>query len=175
MATGKKMGRPLGDTLYPNKEEIKDQLVDWLSEGRTLKDFCRQKGMPNYRTVYLWMDADKDFAASIAHARDMGYDVIAEEALQIADNMHMGRKVVTSSGAKENEDTMTVTEEDMLGHRKLQIDTRLKLLAKWNPKKFGDSTTIKGSDTEPLVTEVSFDVFGEMLKSVMLQRHAASE
>ena len=26
----------------------------------------------------------------------------------------------------------------MLGHRKLRIDTRLKLLAKWNPKKWGD-------------------------------------
>jgi len=173
MATGKKMGRPLGDTLYPEKEQIKEQLVAWLSEGRTLKDFCRQQGMPNYRTIYLWIDADKDFAANIAHARDMGYDVIAEEALQIADNLHMGRKVVTHSGGKEDEDAMTVTEEDLLGHRKLQIETRLKLLAKWNPKKWGDSTTIKGSDTNPLVAEVSFDVFGEVLKAVMLQRHAS--
>lgn len=173
MATGKKMGRPLGDTAFPNKEEIKDQLVDWLSEGRTLKDFCRQPKMPNYRTIYNWIDADDHFRASIAHARDMGYDVIAEEALQIADTMHLGRKVVTASGAKENENTITVTEEDMLGHRKLQIETRLKLLAKWNPKKFGDSTTIKGSDTDPLVAEISFDVFGEMLKAVMLQRHAS--
>ena len=26
----------------------------------------------------------------------------------------------------------------MLGHRKLQIETRLKLLAKWSPKKYGE-------------------------------------
>jgi predicted DNA-binding transcriptional regulator AlpA len=172
MATGKKTGRPLGDTLFPNKEKLKERVVAWLSEGRTLKDFCRQEETPSYATIYRWIDEDKQFARHFAHAREMGHDVIAEEALQIADNMHMGRKVVTHSGGDEGDDAMTVTEEDMLGHRKLQIETRLKLLAKWNPKKYGDATTIRGDDTAPLVAEVSFDIFGEMLKAVALKRHA---
>jgi hypothetical protein len=50
----------------------------------------------------------------------------------------MGKKKVFTSGAEEGEDSVTVTEEDMLGHRKLQIETRLKLLAKFNPKKYGE-------------------------------------
>jgi hypothetical protein len=36
--------------------------------------------------------------------------------------------------------------EDMLGHRKLQIETRLKLLAKWSPKRYGDKLGIGGAD-----------------------------
>jgi hypothetical protein len=31
---------------------------------------------------------------------------------------------------------------DMIEHRKLRIETRLKLLAKWNPKKWGDKTQV---------------------------------
>ncbi|MNU09652.1 hypothetical protein D3C72_2563420 [compost metagenome] len=29
----------------------------------------------------------------------------------------------------------------MLGHRRLQVETRLKLLAKWHPKKYGEKVT----------------------------------
>ena len=170
MATGKKIGRPPGDTLYPNKEALKEQIVVWISEGKTLMDFCRKEGSPSYPTIYRWLDEDEDFAIHFARARDTGHDVIAEQALHIADNMHMGRKVVTHSGGDEDSDAMTVTEEDMLGHRKLQIETRLKLLAKWNPKKYGDKTILAGDDTAPVVIEANFDIFGELLKNLTLKR-----
>jgi hypothetical protein len=170
MATGKKMGRPPGGTLYPNKETIKDQIVEWVSNGKTLRDFCRQEQMPAFRTVYDWLAEDKEFDARFMRARDAGHDVIAEEALQIADNIQIGRKIVTHSGGDEDDDAMTVTEEDMLGHRKLQIETRLKLLAKWNPRKYGEKTTIAGDDANPLVVEASFDIFGELLKNIALKR-----
>ena len=38
MATGKKMGRPPGISPYSNKEQIKDELVQWISNGKTLRD-----------------------------------------------------------------------------------------------------------------------------------------
>ena len=172
MATGKKMGRPIGATSYPNKEDIKRQIVGWLSEGNTLREFCRKEEMPAYATIYDWLEEDADFSTRFARARDIGHDSIAEDAMRIADSMHLGRKVVTNSGATEDEDTMTVTEEDMLGHRKLQIETRLKLLAKWNPKKYGDKTILAGDDKAPVVIEASFDIFGELLKNIALKRLA---
>ena len=94
--------------------------------------------MPAWRTVYDWMWRNEALSTAIAHARDIGYDKMAEECLYIADNLHMGKKKVFTSGADDDEDSVTVTEEDMLGHRKLQIETRLKLLAKFNPKRYGD-------------------------------------
>jgi hypothetical protein len=173
MATGKKERRPPDNPHYPNKETIKDQIVEWVSNGKTLRDFCRQEQMPAFRTVYDWLAEDKEFDARFVRARDAGHDVIAEEALQIADTLHMGETRTQSSGATGNADTTTIKTEDLLGHRKLQIETRLKLLAKWNPRKYGEKTTIAGDDANPLVVEASFDIFGELLKSLALKRHAS--
>ena len=129
-----KGGRP---TKYT--PEIARVICEQLSDGIPLRQICRENaGFPAWRTVYDWMWRDAELSTAIARARDIGYDALAEECLFIADNLHIGTKKVFSSGAKEGEDSMTVTEEDLLGHRKLQIETRLKLLAKFNPKKYGE-------------------------------------
>jgi len=118
--------------------EIIDEIVERLSEGEPLRAICRSQGMPHWRTVYNWLDADPLAASAIARARDEGHDAIAIQALQIADD---------KSGDPQRD--------------KLRIETRLKLLAKWNPKKYGDSTQIKHADadgnkldTAPLVNEL---------------------
>jgi hypothetical protein len=128
-----KTGRPSKYT-----EAIALSICEQLSEGIPLREICRQEGMPAWRTVYDWMWRNEQLSTAIARARDIGYDKMAEECLFIADNLHMGKKKVFTSGADDDEDSVTVTEEDMLGHRKLQIETRLKLLAKFNPKRYGD-------------------------------------
>jgi hypothetical protein len=171
MATGKKMGRPPGGTLYP-QERIKAEIVAWLSEGKTLRDYCKSReDLPSYPTIFAWLDQDKQFAIDYARGREVGFEILAEEALHIADNTRMGRKIVTNSGG--DDDVMTVTEEDMLGHRKLQIDTRMRLLKAWHPKKYGDRTVVAGDDEAPLAVEVSFDVFGEVLKNLALTRQVS--
>jgi hypothetical protein len=128
-----KTGRPSKYT-----EAIALSICEQLSEGIPLREICRQEGMPAWRTVYDWMWRNEALSTAIARARDIGYDKMAEECLYIADNLHIGKKKVFTSGADDDEDSVTVTEEDMLGHRKLQIETRLKLLAKFNPKRYGD-------------------------------------
>ncbi|MNT50547.1 hypothetical protein D3C72_1874720 [compost metagenome] len=52
---------------------------------------------------------------------------------------------------------MKVKRGDMLGHRKLQIETRLKLLAKWNPKRYGDRMTQEhvGANDGPIQHDVT--------------------
>ena len=139
--TGKPQTKEVAKTGRPSKynAEIARVICEQLSEGVPLRQICREnEGFPAWRTVYDWMWRDAELSTAIARARDIGYDALAEECLYIADNMHIGTKKVYTSGAKEGEDSMTVTEEDMLGHRKLQIETRLKLLAKFNPKRYGD-------------------------------------
>lgn len=129
-----KGGRP---TKYT--PDIARVICEQLSDGIPLRQICRENdGFPAWRTVYDWMWRDAELSTAIARARDIGYDALAEECLYISDNIQMGKKKVFTSGAKKEEDSVTVTEEDMLGHRKLQIETRLKLLAKFNPKKYGE-------------------------------------
>jgi len=121
------MGRP---SEY--SDSLATEIVDWIAEGKTLREFCRQDGRPHYLTVYDWLDKDESFSQRFARARLVGEEVIHQECLEIADTPKSGAIVTDKDGVIE---TKTA---DMLEHRKLQIYTRLQLLAKWNPKKYGD-------------------------------------
>lgn len=107
-------GRPKGSGLTHNPAEIIPELIQWISEGKTLRAYSRQPGKPSYGTVYDWIEDDKEIASLFARARIKGQDAIADECVEIAD-----------------------TEEDP-NRAKVRIWTRLQLLAKWNPKKYGE-------------------------------------
>lgn len=116
-----------------------------------------------------WLEAPERFAdadaAEVAQARDTGFEVLADETVIIANTPLMGQEITDSETGR------TVKKADMLGHRKLQIETRLKILACWNPKKYGAKQIISGDQENPLKTETSFGVFDEMLKAMALERH----
>lgn len=88
--------------------------------------------MPSRQTVYNWIEENEDLSLRFARARDFGFDEIAEDCLRIADTPMEGEEVTT-----DNEGKITTKTGDMLGHRKLMIETRLKLLSKWS-KRYGD-------------------------------------
>jgi hypothetical protein len=117
---------------------LEDEICERLSVGDTLRQICRDEHMPNWRAVYQWMEKDAEFATRIAQARETGFDAIAEGTLDIADNA--------------TNDWMEANDPDNPGYRangehvqrsKLRIETRLKLLAKWSPKKYGEATRIE--------------------------------
>lgn len=126
--------------------EIADEICERLSEGEPLRQICRDAHLPAWRTVYDWIKADEDFAARIARARELGFDAIAEEALEIANTPVIGVET------EDDGEKVKVKRSDALGHRKLQVETRLKLLAKWSPKKYGDrlATELTGADGGPV-------------------------
>ncbi len=126
-------------------QSVKDHIAAELANGVPLREICRTAGMPAWRTVYDWMDADQAFAAAIARARISGFDAIAAECLEIADTPVEGEE-----RTEKDDGRIEVKRGDMLGHRKLQIETRLKLLAKWDPKRYGDRTTLAGDPEAPL-------------------------
>lgn len=134
----------------PRYVEITDALLRWIEDGRPLQQFCRQEGNPSRSVLYRWLEQDEDFAALFARARDLGADAIAEEALKIADTPVMGETTTTS-----DKDGTTIRREDMVAHRKLQVWTRLQLLAKWNPKKYGDKLAIGGDGGAPIPLRIS--------------------
>lgn len=162
----KKTGRPSKYT-----PEVAQKMCEMLAEGIPLREICRQDGFPEWRTVYDWMyrddalgDAGVGISAAIARAREIGYEALAEQCLLIADNPQFGQKqIMTDQGT-------STTVEDMLGHRKLQIETRLKLLAKWNPKRYGDRVALAGDAENPLKVEADITVFDTVLKGLEASR-----
>ena len=126
------------------KSSQMDTIVEDIGKGIPLAEICRRENMPCLRSVYDWMDANAAFAARIARARVAGYDMIAQDALRIADTPLEGTRT------KVGKDGVEVVTEDMLGHRKLQVETRLKLLAKWDPKRYGEKIAVEGGDGPPI-------------------------
>jgi hypothetical protein len=108
------------------------KVLDGLRNGIPLTVICSEDGMPCDNTIRDWADDDPEISAAIARARETGWDKIALDALRIADTPVEGKRI------KRSEDGMEEVVEDMLGHRKLQVETRLKLLAKWDPKRYGE-------------------------------------
>lgn len=126
-----------------------DEICSRLAEGEPLRSICRSEGMPSWQIIYGWMDDIPELADRIARAREVGCDAIACEALKIADTPIIGESLtVDDKGQK-------VVREDMLGHRKLQVDTRLKLLAKWSPQKYGDKQAVELTGANGGPVEVS--------------------
>ena len=128
-------GRP----STPISRDIIDGLLRWIAEGKTLREWCRQPGNPHYTTVYDWINANEQLILRFARAREDGYDAIAEECRMLADTPPQDQVEVQ--------------------WRRLQIDTRLKLLAKWSPNKYGDKVGIDhgGSVTINVVTGLPDD------------------
>ena len=164
----KKIGRPSKYT-----PELAAEICERLSTGETMRQICRDAHMPHWTQVYEWLARDEALSLRVARAREAGYDALAEEALDIANTPRLGQKKVFSSGAGEDEDSMTVTEEDMLGHRKLQIETRLKLLACWNPKKYGNKVALGGDAENPIKVEAQVEAdnfLAAILKNTELKK-----
>lgn len=150
--------------------EIEERIINGLCDGVPLRELCRQEGMPNWRTVYSWISSDEELAARIAHARELGFDAIAEDILDIADDGT--NDWVTRKNSRGN--TEVVLNTDHVQRSKLRIETRLKLLAKWNPKKYGDKSTteLTGADGGAIKTEAlgaSPDAMRELTEALLQQ------
>ena len=115
------------------KEKIKLRLCEWISDGGTVAEFCRQPGSPSVRSIYEWRSEDQDFAARFARARDCGEEVLLEQCLQIADTQ-MAETELELDG---NDKVTRKSIRDALKHRALQIHTRMQILARWNPRRYG--------------------------------------
>jgi hypothetical protein len=102
--------------------EVEERIIEGLTDGVPLRVLCRQDDIPSWRTVYDWINADASFATRIAHARDLGFEALAEDILDIADT--------------------TPAISDHVQRSKMRIDTRLKLLACWSPKRYGNKQQV---------------------------------
>jgi len=129
------MSSTLARPVEPVPQNIADEIVDWLSDGKTLRAYCRQDQKPSFGTVYAWQKKDPEFAERIARARESGQDAIADDCLEIIDT----------------------AEDANLG--KARVWTRLQLLAKWNPKKYGDKVDMNlgGQANNPIQAAITVE------------------
>ncbi len=141
-ASKKKQGRPTDYTL-----DKADRICELYSSGITLTKCCQEIGIGR-RTLYDWMVAHEEFSARLARARELFADAIADEVLDIADTVQTGEAI--EEGFDGNGAFRKVKTEDAIQRSKLRVETRLKLLAKWSPEKYGDKKQVDVTNITPV-------------------------
>ena len=163
-APRKKIGRPSKYT-----PEIAQQMCEMLADGIPLREICRQEGFPEWRTVYDWMYRDDalggggtGLSAAIARAREVGQEAIAEQIW--LDMQQEPERILSEGGGR--------VDSGYVQLMKARADIGLKLLAKWNPKRYGDRVQLAGDAENPLKAQVDVTLFDTLLTTLETRRQA---
>jgi hypothetical protein len=151
----KRIGRPSKYT-----PELVQEIAQRLSEGEPLRQICRDAHMPEWRTVYDWMYKDESLSAAIAKARELGQEAIAEDILREINEEP--ERILSEGGGRIDSGYVQLI--------RARADIKLKLLAKWNPKRYGDRIALAGDSEAPVVVQnQTTDEVREMLKMIEMK------
>lgn len=116
---------------------FKEYLLEWTGSGRTLSDLARKLGIPYYR-LKLWMQQDAEMAERIKAARAIGVEAMVEQALKTATNPVMTTETIDQFDGKGKLVNKAIKHFDNVYARKLAVNTRMLLAAKWLPERYGE-------------------------------------
>ena len=100
--------------------------------------------MPGLSTICRWLVENPEFRELTRSARESGTDVLADECIRIADDPN-------------------ISPHD----KRVRIDTRLRLIGKWNARKYGDRIA------HEVATEnrsIPLDELTEKIEKIQLER-----
>lgn len=137
------MGRP---TKYTKK--LGEQICERLAEGESLRRICLDEDMPSKTNVFKWLLSDSDvykgFRDQYAHAREIQYQCMADEILDIADESHGDFDI--------NEDGKPYFKAEAVRRSALMVDTRKWFMSKCLPK-FADKP-VQTNDDVPTPVQI---------------------
>jgi hypothetical protein len=154
----KKIGRP---SLY--NQQLAAQICTRISNGESLRNICREAGMPHMDTIYVWLGKHPVFADQYARAREEQADTLADEIQALSDEpppMVLGR-------------FGEVIDTGWLQWQKQRIDSRKWCASKLKPKKYGDRVSLAGDAENPLQTSVQVEaseLFTSILQNLELKK-----
>ena len=140
------------------------KLCDELRRGKSLWKACEaHPGAPDPSTILKWVEEDPEgLGQQYAHARELGYRLLADEIEQLASETHTytlvpevdadGKPVYDEQGEPKTRKVLVPLSSDVIAHKRLQIDTRKWMLSKMLPKVYGDKILNEhtGKDGAPI-------------------------
>jgi hypothetical protein len=102
---------------------------------------------------------------AIARAREIGQDAIAEQIW--LDMIAEPERILSEGGGR--------VDSGYVQWQKAKAEIGLKLLAKWNPKRYGDKVTMAGDAENPVKVEVESQaekMMAALLQNIELKRQA---
>ena len=118
-------------------QALADKICERLAAGETLRAICEDENMPDERTVRRWaIDVDHPFSPQYARAREVGFEKMADDLIDIAD----GKAVALTD---QDADVLAdVVNPNIVQRDRLRVETRKWLLSKALPKVYGEKTTV---------------------------------
>lgn len=134
----------------PMTDERFFEMLVLVAGGMTLRQVCRMPGMPSRTSFHMFVNCEDQSLAALraerlARARGLGLEMIAEEVVDIVDDG-------SNDWIERETDGATVMELDRehIARSKLRAEMRLKLLAVWEPTRYGARLNHADADGKPL-------------------------
>lgn len=129
--------RPSAGRPSEYSQDLADSLIEWMSNGKSLRSWCDQPGAPAASTIFRWLGDHPDFAHAYARAREAQADAIFDECLDIADDKGEDW-IMTANGPKFNKEAAQ--------RSRIRVETRLKVAARLNPRKYAERMDVNVQD-----------------------------
>lgn len=98
-----------------------------------MASICNDSHMPDYGTLWRWTRENSDFQDESARARETGTHALADQCIAIADDPELDP-----------------------ADKRIRIDTRIRLIGKWNQKKYGDKIEVESNQSNNI--KLSFTI-----------------
>lgn len=135
-------GRP---TLF--SEDLAETICALIAAGASMQDLDSFPDIPSPATIYRWIEDDGDFRRAYAAACALRADLLADEALDIA------QEALGDDWAMAPDGDGYAAARECLGWAKLKIDTIRWRLAVMAPRKYGPKPTDDDPETRPITLE----------------------
>ena len=122
------------------RELLFKRVIKGLQSGTSLRQVLKNDGMPSRTALYDWLDKDVKFQERFARAMEMGDEVLEERKLEIA-SLRLIETVEESGYSGEAAFSKTTT-RDNVQRSKLMIETINTILARRNPRKYGNKIDV---------------------------------
>ena len=116
-------------------QEKADAICELLANGASLRKSAAEIGV-SAPTVLRWCEENPAFSEQYASARARGYQLLADEIIDISDDA-TGDVVETEQGPR--------VDAERVARSKLRVDSRKWMLSKMLPKLYGDKIDLNHS------------------------------
>lgn len=131
--------------------EIETEILARVAKGESIRKICgpdRDDFLPSVVAWYEWLDSDADLVKRYTRASDLRSDMMFEGMIEIADDA-TNDFMATEKGEAFN--------AEHVQRSKLRIETRKWMLAKMQPKKYGDKLDLNHNGSLTVTLESDAD------------------
>lgn len=129
---------------------VQDTICTRMLSGESLNSICKSKGMPTKKTVYNWLLVDETFRAAYELAARLRADHLFDESVDLADQDPP--RIITQGGEGTTESRV---DPAAVQHMKLRVQSRQWAAARLNPRRYGDSSSVRVAVEGPARREMN--------------------